>query len=166
MFVSSNYGWENLHLGLAISLFGLIGVIFLMSFSWILKVVRDIDLVIYGILAMAISCLLLVQLSPSHLVPQYLFYIAMSLMFSTGYPIGHTALLGVYSKIVKVGPQGRILSIFGAVGSIARIVLPLLAGTTAQYLGYNAIFITAAIFLILASSTLFFYRYTVDSIIN
>lgn len=45
-----------------------------------------------------------------------------------GYPVGHTALLCLFSKIQKDGPQGRLLGWFGFSGSLARVLFPLTAG--------------------------------------
>ena len=47
-----------------------------------------------------------------------------------GYPIGHTSLLCLFSKIQKNGPQGALLGWFGFSGSLARVAFPLTAGNS------------------------------------
>ena len=41
--------------------------------------------------------------------------------FDAGYPVGHTAVIGWFSKAMKNKPQGFLLGIFGSAGSLARI---------------------------------------------
>ena len=49
-------------------------------------------------------------------------------MYAVGYPIGHTAVLGAFSKIQKSGPQAAMMGWFATSGSFARIVLPIISG--------------------------------------
>jgi ceroid-lipofuscinosis MFS transporter 7 len=90
----------------------------------------------------------------------------MVLMFSVGYPIGHTALLGVFSKIMKSGPQGRLLGYFGSAGSFARVIFPLLAGVLTEFCGDNVIFAVMAALLL--SSVLIYWicKHAVEKVIS
>ena len=49
-------------------------------------------------------------------------------MYAIGYPIGHTAVLGAFSKIQKSGPQAVLMGWFATAGSLSRIVFPILSG--------------------------------------
>eukprot|EP01035_Chromulina_nebulosa_P018232 gene18232-23903_t len=57
-----------------------------------------------------------------------------------GYPVGHTAVLGMYSKVIKTGPQGTVQGWFGSAGSFARIFFPFIAGILSEYTNDNTIF--------------------------
>jgi hypothetical protein len=58
------------------------------------------------------------------------FYTATWAVYAIAYPIGHTAVLGYFSKVVSLnkGSQGLMLSWFGSAGSVARICFPLISG--------------------------------------
>jgi hypothetical protein len=49
-------------------------------------------------------------------------------MYALGYPVGHTAVLGAFSKIQKSGPQAALLGWFATAGSLARIIFPIVSG--------------------------------------
>lgn len=62
-------------------------------------------------------------------LPHYGRYItSVVLMYAIGYPIGHTAVLGAFSKIQKSGPQAAMMGWFATSGSFARILLPIVSG--------------------------------------
>ena len=54
-------------------------------------------------------------------------------MYALGYPIGHTAVLGAFSKAQKHGRQGALMGWFASAGSFARIVLPVTSGYLEQW---------------------------------
>ena len=49
-------------------------------------------------------------------------------MYAVGYPVGHTAVLGAFSKLQKHGVQGGLMGWFATAGSFARIVVPIATG--------------------------------------
>ena len=65
---------------------------------------------------------------------------AMISMYGVGYPIGHTAVIGWFSKAMKNKPQGFLLGIFGSAGSLARIVFPIVTGFVATHFSADAVF--------------------------
>ena len=88
----------------------------------------DVELILYGIGVMVLSCLLMFRgiwapLIGNDDVDAYAIWLtAMISMYGIGYPIGHTAVIGWFSKAMKNKPQGFLLGIFGSAGSLARIV--------------------------------------------
>ncbi len=146
MFVIKLFQWDTLRLGITISVCGIIGVCFLLSFPVVLHVISDVDLVLVGLAFMVSSCLCLNQMFFPTLSEDQV-YVGLLLMFAIGYPIGHTALIGLFSKISKSGPQGRMMGIFGSVGSLARIIFPISSGVAVQYFGFAWIFSLASILL-------------------
>ncbi len=43
--------------------------------------------------------------SPRSGIGSLLFFVSMFMMYSVGYPIGHTALIGLFSKVIGKRPQ-------------------------------------------------------------
>jgi MFS transporter, ceroid-lipofuscinosis neuronal protein 7 len=165
MFVLKHFQWDLIRLGIAITVCGLIGVLFLLCFPLLLRFVKDTDLIIGGIGLMFLSCLLLVDGLFSNITEQRV-YLALILMFAVGYPIGHTALIGVFSKLSRTGPQGTMLGIFGSIGSLARIVFPIVSGAVAQSFGFNFTFGFAAFMLAIAFAMMWYFGNTVHAILN
>jgi len=132
------YGWDPAKAGVAFSAFGAMGVMALLSFRGLVKRFNDVQLVLGGVLVMAGCCLLLVHLG-GEAIALWRFLLSVGVMYSSAYPIGHTAVLGLFSKIVGKGPQGAMLGWFGSAGSLARIIFPLLAGTMSHFLGDSSI---------------------------
>lgn len=118
----THYQWSSLRAGLTITVCGTLGVISLLSFATLLKVATDMDLVLYGMITMLLASLMLVSnfcvnefmVQQQHCylsflqqalftLPIWVFYVVMIMVYSLGYPIGHTALLGLFSKIMKSG---------------------------------------------------------------
>ncbi len=145
-FVITHYSWSSTLAGITFSSCGAAGVLLLLLFPVLLRVVEDVDLVLYGMLVMTLSCLMFANLFESTL-PLWEFYGAIVLMYSVGYPAGHTALIGVFSKLIKSGPQGRILGLFGSAGSFARVIFPILAGLLTELYGDRVIFLVMAAIL-------------------
>ena len=65
-------------------------------------------------------------------------------MYGVGYPVGHTAVIGWFSKAIKARPQGMLMGLFASAGSLARIIFPITAGVVATYFGSNIVFATLA----------------------
>ena len=83
---------------------------------------------------------------------------AMVSMYGIGYPIGHTAVIGWFSKAMKNKPQGFLLGIFGSAGSLARIVFPIMTGFIATYFSADAVFGVLAALLGTTLAILVVYR--------
>ena len=118
-YVINHYQWTSSHIGIVFSFCGACGVILLLLFDIITRNFRDIQLVIYGMILMIISCLL-IYFTFNFTYSQEIFYLSLFLMYGIGYPVGHTALLGMFSKIKHSGAQGKLMGWFAAMGSFAR----------------------------------------------
>eukprot|EP01038_Epipyxis_sp_PR26KG_P008453 gene8453-11431_t len=161
-FVIRNYNWSGLHAGLLISGCGLIGVFSLLNFRIILKIVSDVKLVLWGIGTMIISCLLITKFSSHSTVSYIQFYFSILLMYGIGYPIGHTALIGVYSKVTKFGPQGTLQGLFAAFGSLARVVFPIIAG----YADDNSMFILMTSVLVVSYIVYYWFEDIISQVVS
>lgn len=165
MYVVDMLHWTTLQAGLTISLCGIFAVGLLCSFPWLLSIVDDVDLIMVGLSTMVISCLLL----DSTVLPQVSnlrCYMALVLMFAIGYPVGHTALIGVFSKVIKAGPQGGFLGMFAVAGSLSRIFFPMFSVWFVHNYGYNAAFSFAAVLLAVCLIYLMLHRKDIRSIIS
>lgn len=154
-FVAVNFDWSTYRIGYTFGVFGSIGVLSLLLLATYHNYFSDIQLVQYGLVLMVAACLLFTTIF-FPIVYESCFYLGLTLVYSLGYPVGHTALLGMMSKIVKSGPQGLILSLFGTAGSLSRIIFPLTAGILSQYFGYNCVFLIMA-FILLSSILVLLY---------
>lgn len=79
-------------------------------------------------------------------------------MYATGYPVGHTAVIGMFSKVLGKRPQGYLMGWFGSAGSLARVLFPILGGHVAENLGNNALFVMEAALLLVSGTLLFLAR--------
>jgi MFS transporter, ceroid-lipofuscinosis neuronal protein 7 len=156
-FTLSHFGWGTLQTGYTFAFCGFLGVLTLFSFNFFSEHMNDFDLIICGIAVMSFSCFMLGILSSSVQTGLGEFYVALGLMYALGYPLGHTAVLGMVSKLTDHGPQGAIMGWFAAAGSLARIVFPLMSGPLAQVFGDNVVFGLLAVML--AVSLVFTIQY-------
>jgi ceroid-lipofuscinosis MFS transporter 7 len=150
-FTTSHYNWSAQRTGVTVATWGACGFMLLLSFKYILKCLSDVNLVLYGMLLMSLGCLLMSNLFTPE-VPEPTFYLAIALMYGLAYPVGHTALIGLYSKLMKAGPQGEMMGYFGSAGSLARVVFPIMAGILTDLYGDNVIFgVMAGVLLVSAA---------------
>ena len=78
--------------------------------------------------------------------------------YGVGYPVGHTAVIGWFSKAMKNRPQGMLMGLFASAGSLARIVFPICTGLVADSFGSDAVFATLATLLGATLCVLVAYR--------
>uniref|UniRef100_A0A7S1UDF5 Major facilitator superfamily (MFS) profile domain-containing protein n=2 Tax=Phaeomonas parva TaxID=124430 RepID=A0A7S1UDF5_9STRA len=135
---------------------GAAGVVSLLFFRPLCNVFDEVQLILGGILVMVVSCLTVASLHST--TPIYFFYGAVALMYAIGYPIGHTAVIGVFSKVAEGKSQGTLLSWFGTAGSLARILFPMFSGYVAQTLGFSALFTFIGAFLIATLAAVMYGR--------
>ncbi|KAJ1462019.1 major facilitator superfamily domain-containing protein [Pelagophyceae sp. CCMP2097] len=150
VFAEVNLDLDGQAVGYVVSVCGACGVIALLSFKPLARLFDDVELMIYGILVMVLACLLLVTgLRPKALAGDgtALWATAIALMYAVGYPIGHTAVIGWFSKATGKRPQGMLMGLFASAGSLARIVFPICSGFLAQHHGMDAVFIALSVLL-------------------
>ena len=158
------YHWNSLQTGFIISFLGFMGVIILCNFAFLLKIWKDFQLIPIGLIFMILSSFLLsfpattfTTSSHSHADEDHerwktvCLIISLVCMLTVGYPIGHTTLIGLYSRLLNHpdGKQGKSLGLFASVGSLARIIFPIVAGLLMDYWGnrFQRIFLLLGIML-------------------
>eukprot|EP01084_Bolivina_argentea_P057523 105110_1 len=164
-YAMSSFSWKSTDAGYTVACFGAVGVIALFSMRWLLKFANDIQLIIWGMVVMCGSSIIL-SLAP--IVRQYtsqhsgkdswLFFVSMFMMYSVGYPIGHTALIGLFSKVIGKRPQGEMMGWFGSCGSLSRVVFPIGAGIISQEMGTHTMFAVVGSLLALITIVAYIMR--------
>ena len=130
-----DYEMSKSTLGLIVSISGVVGFVQLIYFKEIYtNRVSDVTIMLGGIAIMIVAQLLMISFndeSASVSVNRYV--CSLILMYAFGYPIGHTAVLGAFSKVKKAEPQAALMGYFAAAGSLARIVVPIVSGYMDSY---------------------------------
>mmetsp|Transcript_7362 Transcript_7362/g.16694 ORF Transcript_7362/g.16694 Transcript_7362/m.16694 type:complete len:503 (-) Transcript_7362:126-1634(-) len=155
-FAESHFGLEPAVAGTIVSICGMIGVCSLLSMSFIGRILTDIQMIIGGISVCAVGIITFGSLTSiedgaENSIVHYI--IGIFLIYGIGYPIGHTAVIGLFSKVVGRRPQGTLQGWFASAGSLARILFPIMAGYITQYDDITTVFIV--LFVILVISNIF-----------
>jgi ceroid-lipofuscinosis MFS transporter 7 len=77
---------------------GTIGVVALLSMGYLANYCTDIQLICGGMVVMCTGILSLAFLDDDAGNPSWKYILAIFLVYSIGYPIGHTAVIGLFSK--------------------------------------------------------------------
>jgi MFS family permease len=162
---TTQYNWSSVRIGYTFALFGVMGVLSLLSFHFFIRLFGDINLVLFGMTLMIASCMVMIFMQENVSADYVQFYVALILMYSIGYPLGHTAVLGIVSKITTQGPQGRLLGWFGSAGSLARVIFPLMAGAVSQHYSEKIVFGLMGSILFVSCLSVVIFRNIIQKII-
>lgn len=161
-FAESHFQMASSRAGTIVASSGLVGVIALLSMGTLTKYFSDVQMIYGGMSVMAIGVISLAGfgetvedgLENSH-NPSWRYVLAIFLIYAVGYPIGHTAVIGMFSKIVGRRPQGTLQGWFASAGSLARILFPIASGYVAQYSSISVLFV--ALTCVLTVSIIFVF---------
>ncbi|GAX23150.1 MFS transporter, ceroid-lipofuscinosis neuronal protein 7 [Fistulifera solaris] len=162
----SHFGLLSTRAGLWVGICGACGVASLLSMGYLSQLLSDVQLIAGGILIMSLSSALFMTLNEPEqsLYDDYVVYsddaansswkycVSIFLMYSIGYPIGHTAVIGLFSKVIGRRPQGTLQGWFASAGSLARIIFPLLSGYILHGKDARALFEMITFVLILSTA--------------
>jgi MFS family permease len=157
-------GWHTERIGYTFTCFGILGTCSLLCFRLFYRYCDDLQLLLIGLAVMMVANTLMHNADTS--LTDGRFTLAIGLMYSLGYPVGHCALLGGFAKITKRGPQGLVLGLFASAGSVARVVFPVLAGVLAETYNDSDIFIFMTVLLALSFSLAYIYRRQIRAVID
>eukprot|EP00752_Nemacystus_decipiens_P015766 g14076.t1 len=157
-YAMTNFSLSSAEAGTIFATCGAIGVIALLSMRILCRHYNDIQLVLGGVSLMILTCLVLAVPPQAGAAGLYVFVAAVFMMYSVGYPIGHTAVLGLFSKVVGAQPQGTLMGWFGSAGALARTFFPVLAGVLCEELGSSALFSFLVAILSITFGMLFTFR--------
>merc|ERR1712071_532671 len=150
-FAESHFGLMNSQTGVVVGTCGTLGCISLLSMGKLAKYMSDIGMIIFGLFSMCVGIISLSFLNENNMNAPWRYVISTFLIYSIGYPIGHTAIMGLFSKIVGRRPQGTLLGWFASAGSLARITFPIMSGYITHLRNIEALFVVLTCILALAS---------------
>lgn len=85
--------------GIIIATCGVVGVINLLNMGWLEQRYTDVHIIMGGMVTMAIGIGSLCFIdNQNYRNPSWSYILAMLLIYGVGYPIGHTAVIGLFSK--------------------------------------------------------------------
>lgn len=94
----SHFDMASSRAGTIVATCGSVGVFALLSMGTLAKYFSDIQLICGGMVIMATGIVSLTSLEEDASNPGWRFFVAIFLLYSVGYPIGHTAVIGLFSK--------------------------------------------------------------------
>ena len=121
----SFYNWSSQEAGLLFATSGSIGVIVLILLQYNVKYFNDLQVTVFGLVMMILACSFLIK-PPVGSGRE--FFASILIMYAIGYPVAHTGIISLVSKISNKAPVGALMGWFSAAGSLSRILFPILAG--------------------------------------
>ncbi|KAL9181284.1 hypothetical protein ACHAXT_010089 [Thalassiosira profunda] len=166
-FAESHFGLGAATAGLVVSINGMIGVCSLLSMGIIGRFLTDIQMIIGGITVCALgiisfATLQSVEMGAENALVHYVLGIFM--IYGVGYPIGHTAVIGLFSKVVGRRPQGTLQGWFASAGSLARILFPVMSGYISEYDDITTVFIVLTVVLVISNVFVALSRNTLETL--
>lgn len=94
----SHFDMSSSRAGTIVASCGTMGVVALLSMGYLANFCTDIQLICGGMVVMCSGILSLAFLDDDATNPSWKYILAIFLVYSIGYPIGHTAVIGLFSK--------------------------------------------------------------------
>ena len=94
----SHFDMASSRAGTIVASCGTMGVVALLSMGYLANYCTDIQLICGGMVVMCSGILSLAFLDDDATNPSWKYILAIFLVYSIGYPIGHTAVIGLFSK--------------------------------------------------------------------
>lgn len=85
------------------------------------------------------------------------YMVGLGMTWSIGYPLGQTAVLSLFSKVLGGLPMGGFLGVFSTSGCAARIVFAMVAGKMWNEFGMESVFIGIVGYVMVALAMLGVY---------
>lgn len=149
-FLMEQFGMTYGGASFRISLIGVFGLFVYLGFKPIAKRFSDRSLVFFGLLIVIVGCLPLSVPPLAEHMPLVMYVGCIGLTWSIAYPIGQTAVLALFSKVLAGLPAGGFLGIFSATGSVARVAFAMLAGVAWSHFGRESVFALIITYIALA----------------
>jgi hypothetical protein len=135
----TDYGLTSTQVGVMITTCGVFGFVMLLLFkSFWTRFFTDVELVKGGMGVMVVANLVGLSYDRDTTPSFGCYIVSVVLMYALGYPVGHTAVLGAFSKVQKSGRQGALMGWFASAGSLARVVMPVVSG---EWCVYDCLFV-------------------------
>ncbi len=140
-FLQERFGMGYAESSYYITAVGFLGFFVYIAFKPIAQRFSDRNLVLYGLAFVMLGAGPLSLTVLTRRMGQWVYVACIAAMWSISYPVGQTAVLALFSKVLADLPAGGFLGVFSASGSLARIVFAMLAGKTWSVLGREAVFV-------------------------
>ena len=142
------YGLSQIQTGAIISITGAVGTLNLVLFKefWT-AYCTDMALMMGGLTVVLAAQLFLINYGKDQPHPLWEYALSLSMVYAFGYPIANSAVLGIFSKLIKKGRQGKAQGHFAFMGGLARIIMPIAAGYTNEYGDASSSFAIACILM-------------------
>lgn len=158
----NDYGVSNLSLGLIVSGAGALGTFQLIFFKQLWsKHFSDYTLMWIGLSAILLSQSIVINWTKTEQKPLYMIVLATYVMYGFGYPIANSAVLGCFAKLQKTGRQAKVLSLFAFMGSLARVVMPVVSSQF-ELVEKTASFSIVAILMVFSLLGVFLYAGSIN----
>lgn len=161
-FAESRFGMHRATAGSIVASMGIVGAVNLMAMKILSARFDDSVLTSGGIVFFILGIIMNTFLDKENvdMNSDWKYLLSMFFSYGIGYPICHTALIGLFSKIVgRSGrPQGTLQGWFSASGSVSRITFPILAGYIVSSRDIESLFYILTAVLSLAIVFLMFFR--------
>lgn len=133
-----------------VTLVGLVGLCIYFSITPLTRLVSDRKLVITGMVLALVGCFPLALPFLSESISLSFFVVAITIMWSVAFPLGQTAALSLFSKLLAGLSVGGLMGVFSSVGAVGRIVFELFAVMMWSHFGYTAMFASMFLYQLLA----------------
>lgn len=150
-YAATHFQLDSSVAGTIVAACGSIGVISLLCMGKLATLISDIQLICGGMIIMCIGIISLTSLEQGANNSIWRYVFAFFMMYSIGYPIGHTAVIGLFSKIIGRRPQGLLLGWFASAGSLARMFFPIVSGYLSNYSDVSVMFWLLTFILVLST---------------
>ena len=94
----NHFNMSSSRAGLIVSICGAIGVRLLLWMGYFEKYFSDVQLIAGGMAVMGLGIAILMPIKGQMENPGWEYFLAMLMIYGVGYPIGHTAVIGLFSK--------------------------------------------------------------------
>lgn len=139
-FLMEQYGVSYAATGMYMTLIGLFGLVVYAFFKLIASNISDRSLLVFGLICNFVSAAPLMITPIAKRLPLSVYVTLLGSLWALAYPVGQTAGLGLYSKVMRGLPPGALLGVFSATGSSARIGFAVIASALWAAFGRFSVF--------------------------
>lgn len=156
------FGLNEISLGTVITCAGSAGTInFLFFKEFWTKNFSDMAMMQGGLLLMGLPQFLDIHFGNTEFYNLWRFLLPLFLMYSIGYPVGNSAILGSFSKLQRTNRQSKAQGQFAFMGSLARIVFPIISGYLEEYIEETSAFSLTLIIMALSLLLVTYYYWKI-----
>eukprot|EP01127_Copromyxa_protea_P014306 TRINITY_DN3962_c0_g1_i1.p1 TRINITY_DN3962_c0_g1~~TRINITY_DN3962_c0_g1_i1.p1 ORF type:complete len:512 (-),score=104.05 TRINITY_DN3962_c0_g1_i1:34-1353(-) len=156
LYTSGAYGWSVWNTSLLFAVISVLSLVALFSLQIALKFINERVMLVLCNISLAVGLAIYIDWNNGW-ISLTRFYVGL-FFISVGYACAAALLLAVFTKILNESEQGIMLGWLSSVGSIARMIIPIVASFCFVPLGPNYLFlgVTAIVFVSTVCSVVFF----------